>query len=157
MHCFFGICLFVCLFISQYQKYHNIKYRFYFLLGLTMVPRETGNNAYAKFWRDKQRVLWYFWYWQICLSRLKFLQLFSWCGPAIPTYPYTRKGQPQHLELHPLRVVLVKPLYCCLQVYKQKWSYLCHRSGVAFNRGSESHCTRYVGVYNCHHSWSTRR
>ena len=21
-----------------------------------MVPRETGNNAYAKFWRDKQRV-----------------------------------------------------------------------------------------------------
>ena len=23
-----------------------------------MVPRETGNNAYAKFWRDKQRVLW---------------------------------------------------------------------------------------------------
>ena len=32
----------------------------YFLLGLTMVPRETGNNAYAKFWRDKQRVLWYF-------------------------------------------------------------------------------------------------
>ena len=23
-----------------------------------MVPRETGNNAYAEFWRDKQRVLW---------------------------------------------------------------------------------------------------
>ena len=22
-----------------------------------MFPRETGNNAYAKFWRDKQRVL----------------------------------------------------------------------------------------------------
>ena len=28
----------------------------YFLLGLTMVPRESGNNAYAKFWWDKQRV-----------------------------------------------------------------------------------------------------
>ena len=28
-----------------------------------MVPRETGNNAYAKFWRDKQRVLWYFCQW----------------------------------------------------------------------------------------------
>ena len=26
-----------------------------------MVPRDTGNNAYAKFWRDKQRALWYFW------------------------------------------------------------------------------------------------
>ena len=25
-----------------------------------MVPRETGNNACAKFWRDKQRMLWYF-------------------------------------------------------------------------------------------------
>ena len=30
-----------------------------FLLGVTMVPRETENNAYAKFWGDKQRVLWY--------------------------------------------------------------------------------------------------
>ena len=36
------------------------KYCFYFLLGMTTVPRETGNNAYAEFWRDKQRVLWYF-------------------------------------------------------------------------------------------------
>ena len=24
------------------------------------VPREKKNNAYEKFWRDKQRVLWYF-------------------------------------------------------------------------------------------------
>ena len=24
-----------------------------------MAPRETENNAYAKFWRDKQRTLWY--------------------------------------------------------------------------------------------------
>ena len=30
-----------------------------------MVPKETGNNAYAKFWRNKQRVLWYFWKWPI--------------------------------------------------------------------------------------------
>ena len=30
-----------------------------------MVPKETGNNAFAKVWRDKQRVLWYFWYWLI--------------------------------------------------------------------------------------------
>ena len=30
-----------------------------------MVPRETGNNAYANFLRDKQRVLWYFLCWPI--------------------------------------------------------------------------------------------
>ena len=24
-----------------------------------MAPRETKNNAYAKFWGDKQRTLWY--------------------------------------------------------------------------------------------------
>ena len=30
-----------------------------FLLGVKMAPRETENNAYAKFWDDKQRTLWY--------------------------------------------------------------------------------------------------
>ena len=44
----------------HFQKYHNTlclpskrlhKYCFYFLLGSLEVPRETGNNAYAKFWR----------------------------------------------------------------------------------------------------------
>ena len=30
-----------------------------FLLGVKMAPRETKNNAYAKFWGDKQRTLWY--------------------------------------------------------------------------------------------------
>ena len=30
-----------------------------------MVPRETENNAYAKFWGDKKRVLWYFLEWSI--------------------------------------------------------------------------------------------
>ena len=30
-----------------------------FLLGVKMVPRETENNAYAKFWGDKLRALWY--------------------------------------------------------------------------------------------------
>ena len=24
-----------------------------------MAPRETGNNAYVKFWGDQQRALWY--------------------------------------------------------------------------------------------------
>ena len=26
---------------------------------MEMAPRETGNNAYAKFWGDKERALWY--------------------------------------------------------------------------------------------------
>ena len=30
-----------------------------FLLGVKMAPRETENNAYAKFWGDKQKALWY--------------------------------------------------------------------------------------------------
>ena len=30
-----------------------------FLLGVKMAPRETEDNAYAKFWGDKQRTLWY--------------------------------------------------------------------------------------------------
>ena len=29
------------------------------LLGVKMAPRETENNAYAKFWADKQRAFWY--------------------------------------------------------------------------------------------------
>ena len=31
-----------------------------FLLGVKMAPRETEDNAYAKFCVDKQRALWYF-------------------------------------------------------------------------------------------------
>ena len=30
-----------------------------FLLEVKMAPRETENNAYAKFWGDKKRALWY--------------------------------------------------------------------------------------------------
>ena len=30
-----------------------------FLLGVKIAPRETENNAYAKFWGDQQRALWY--------------------------------------------------------------------------------------------------
>ena len=35
------------------------KHCFQFLLGVKMAPRDTENNAYAKFWGDKQRALWY--------------------------------------------------------------------------------------------------
>ena len=30
-----------------------------FLLGVKMVPRETEDNSYAKFWGDKQKALWH--------------------------------------------------------------------------------------------------
>ena len=35
------------------------KHYLQFLLGVKMGPRETEDNAYAKFWGDKQRTLWY--------------------------------------------------------------------------------------------------
>ena len=41
-----------------------------------MAPRETENNAYAKFWGDKQRTLWYvmvFLEWSIVLFRDDFV------------------------------------------------------------------------------------
>ena len=42
-----------------------------------MAPRETENNAYAKFWGDKQRTLWYvmvFLEWSITVVRKHFEQ-----------------------------------------------------------------------------------
>ena len=49
-------------------RYHNTlcwsskilhKHQFQFLLGPFEHQRETEDNAYAKFWSDQQRVLWY--------------------------------------------------------------------------------------------------
>ena len=51
------------------------KYRLQFLLKVKMAPRETENNAYAKFWGDKQRELWYFPWWSIALSSAKHFHL----------------------------------------------------------------------------------
>ena len=45
--------LFVC-----YPKILH-KHCLQFLLGVKTAPRETENNAYVKFWGDKQRALWY--------------------------------------------------------------------------------------------------
>ena len=45
------------LFVCHPKILH--KHCLQFLLGVKMVPRETENNAYAKFWGDKKRVLWY--------------------------------------------------------------------------------------------------
>ena len=64
--------------IGQFGKYHNTlslspqilhRHCFQFLLGLTIIPRENKNNAcFCKFWRDKQRVLWYFPNWPILID-----------------------------------------------------------------------------------------
>ena len=45
------------LFVCHPKKLH--KHNLQFLLGVKVASRETENNAYAKFWGDKQRALWY--------------------------------------------------------------------------------------------------
>ena len=45
------------LFVCRPKILH--KHCLQFLLGVKMAPRETENNAYAKFGGDKQRALWY--------------------------------------------------------------------------------------------------
>ena len=45
------------LFVWHSEIFH--KYCLQFLLGVKITRRETENNAYAKFWGDKQRALWY--------------------------------------------------------------------------------------------------
>ena len=45
------------LFVCHPKMLH--KRCFQFLLGPISLPRETEENAYAKFWGDKHRALWY--------------------------------------------------------------------------------------------------
>ena len=45
------------LFVCPLKILH--KHCLQFLLGVKMAPRETDNNAYAKFGGVKQRALWY--------------------------------------------------------------------------------------------------
>ena len=45
------------LFVCHPKILH--KYCLQFLLRVKMARRETENNAYSKFWGDKQRALWY--------------------------------------------------------------------------------------------------
>ena len=50
------------LFVSHPKILH--KHCVQFLLGVKMAPRETGHNAYAKFWvpnKGRYGMLWYFW------------------------------------------------------------------------------------------------
>ena len=46
-----------------------------FLLGVKMAPGETENNAYAKFWDDKQRALWYAMVFSAVVNSLSIFQL----------------------------------------------------------------------------------
>ena len=58
------------LFVCHPKILH--KHCLQFLLGVKMAPRETENNAYAKFWGDKQRALWYvmvFLEWSIAMHK----------------------------------------------------------------------------------------
>ena len=45
------------LFVCHPEILH--KHCLQLLLGVKMALRETEDNAYAKFWGDKQRALWY--------------------------------------------------------------------------------------------------
>ena len=45
------------LFVCYPKILHN--HCLQFLFGVKMAPRETESNAYAKFWGDKHRALWY--------------------------------------------------------------------------------------------------
>ena len=59
------------LFVCHPKILH--KHCLQFLLSVKMAPRESEDNAYAKFWGDKQRALWYvmaFLEWSIVMSLL---------------------------------------------------------------------------------------
>ena len=45
------------LFVCHPTILHKLCLQFF--LRFKVAPRETENNAYAKFWGDKQRALWY--------------------------------------------------------------------------------------------------
>ena len=49
----------MCIMLFDCHPKSLRKHCFQFLMGVKMTPRETENNAYAKFWGDKQRALWY--------------------------------------------------------------------------------------------------
>ena len=65
------------LFVCHPKILH--KHCLQFLLGVKMAPRETENNAYAKFWGDKQRALWYVMVFSGVANSHYFLSLFFCC------------------------------------------------------------------------------
>ena len=47
----------ILLFVGHFKILH--KHCLHFLFGVKMAPKETENIAYAKFWGNKKRALWY--------------------------------------------------------------------------------------------------
>ena len=47
----------IILFVGHFKILQ--KHRLHFLFGVERAPRETENNAHAKFWGNKERALWY--------------------------------------------------------------------------------------------------
>ena len=67
-----------------------------------MAPRETGNNAYAKFWGDKQRALWYVMVFSGVVKRA-----FSLTWPASMQIYGTKESVYIRKEFNSQRIVLV--------------------------------------------------
>ena len=65
------------LFVCHPKILH--KHCLQFLLEIKMAPRETDDNAYAKFWGDKQRALWYV---------MLFSGVVNISGDKSPYFPY---------------------------------------------------------------------
>ena len=64
------------LFVCHSKILH--KHCFQFLLGVKMAPRETENNAYAKFGvtnKEHYEMLWYFLEWSIGIARRMILAI----------------------------------------------------------------------------------
>ena len=82
----------IVLFVGHFKILH--KHCLHFVFGVKMAPRETENNAYAKFWDDKQRALWCVMVFSVVVNRA--FQMTSrqpyWCSKTIKWRPrwYTK-------------------------------------------------------------------
>ena len=71
-----------------------------FLLGVKMAPRETENNAYARFWGDKQRALWYVMVFSVVVNsgRLGPERKPACCRHIVCTYTVAESGPKRRRE-----------------------------------------------------------
>ena len=54
-----------------------------FLLGVKVAPRETENNAFAKFWRDKLRAIWYVMAFSVVANYVRHKEISFYSGTSI--------------------------------------------------------------------------
>ena len=57
-----------------------------------MAPRETENSAYAKFWGDKQRALWYVMVFSGVVNSNVLNTIVSFLLPVLPSLRVSRSG-----------------------------------------------------------------